>query len=137
MSKQSVYAWIKGVGCLVVVYAPTFVLVSLLIQFGVFGQLTKSEAQTVAIPLIIVISTVIALGIIALTVRRRSASFAAYGLRATTLRYVAIAIVLGLLFALALRAITWIVPINESLDMGDLRRWQVVVYFWLAAPIQI
>lgn len=136
MSKQIVSAWIKGVGCLVAVYTPTFVLVTLIIRSGVFGRLTKSEAQIFAIPLVVAISAAIAMGIIALFVRLRATTFSMYGFRRTSVRNMLLAIGLGLMFALLLRAITWVLPINKSLDLGDLRSWQIVVYFWLAAPIQ-
>jgi len=136
MSKQIAYSSLLAVGCLVAVYAPTFVLVSLLIASGVLGTFSKNEAQLVAIPLVIVISMAIALAIMVVLARRRGATLAAYGFKTTKLRYLALAIGLGLLCAFGLRTLIWILPIHRSLDMGDLQKWQVILYFWIAAPIQ-
>jgi len=136
MPKQTAYASLLAIGCLVAVYAPTFVLVSLLMASGMLGTLSKSEARLVAIPLVIVISTVIALTIMTILARRRGLKLAAYGFHTTTLHYLAVAFLLGLLCAFGLRAFRWILPIHESLNMGDLQQWQIVLFFWIAAPIQ-
>jgi hypothetical protein len=45
MWKSTGYSLLVGAGCLVTVYAPTFVLVSLLMGSGVIGTFQKSKAQ--------------------------------------------------------------------------------------------
>jgi len=136
MLRQTIYSSLLAIGCLIAVYAPTFALVSLLIVSGMLGHLNKSEAQLVAIPLVIIISTVIALTIMALLARRRCLTLAAYGFKTTTSRHLAVALGLGLFSAFGLRALGWILPIHESLDMGNLQKWQVILFLWISAPIQ-
>jgi membrane protease YdiL (CAAX protease family) len=136
MLRQTAYSSLLAIGCLVAVYAPTFALVSLLIVSGMLGHLSKSGARLVAIPLVIIISTVIALAIMALLARRRGLTLAAYGFKTTPSRHLAVALALGLLSAFGLRALSWILPIHDSLDMGNLQKWQIILFFWISAPIQ-
>lgn len=133
MLKQSSYAFLLGFGGLVGVYVPTFALVSVLIKLG---NVSKADAQIAAIPLIIFISVAIALAAMMFLARRSHLTLAAYGFKSTTLRQLALALVLGLVFALGLRALSRILPLGASADLGDLRQWQVILFFWIAAPVQ-
>jgi len=136
MLRQTAYSSLLAIGCLIAVYVPTFTLVSILIVSGMLGHLNKSEAQLVSIPLVIIISTAIASAIMALLARRRALTLAAYGFKTTSSRQLAVAVGLGLLFAFGLRVLSWLLPIHESLDMGNLQKWQAILFFWIAAPIQ-
>ena len=133
MLKQSVYSFLLGLGCLVGVYVPTFLLVSVLIKLG---NISKVDAQIAAIPLIILISVAIALTAMVFLARRRRSSLAVYGFKTATLRQLALALILGLVFALGLRALSHILPLGASADLGDLQKWQVILFFWIAAPVQ-
>lgn len=136
MLKQPAYASLLGLGCLVAVYVPTFLLVSLLIGSGALGTLSKNQAQIAAIPLVILISAALALADMAFLARRRGLTLAAYGFKITSLRQLAVALGLGLLFALGLRVLGRVLPLGASADLGDLQQWQVIVFFWVAAPVQ-
>jgi membrane protease YdiL (CAAX protease family) len=133
MLKQSVYSSLLGFGCLVGVYVPTFVLVSVLIKLG---DVSKADAQIAAIPLIILISAGLALAVMAFLARKRRSSLAAYGFKSATLRQLALALILGLVFALGLKALSRILPLGASADLGALKQWQVILFFWIAAPVQ-
>ena len=131
--KQAIYSSLLGFGCLVGVYVPTFLLVSVLIKLA---NLSKADAQIAAIPLIILISAALALAGMAFLARRRHLSLAAYGFKSTTLRHLALALVLGVVFALGLQALSRILPLGAGPDIGDLKQWQVILFFWIGAPIQ-
>jgi membrane protease YdiL (CAAX protease family) len=131
--KQGIYSSLLGFGCLVGVYVPTFLLVSVLIKLG---NISKADAQIAAIPIIILISAAIALAAMAFLARRRHSSLAAYGFKSATLRQLVLALVLGLVFALGLKALSRILPLGASADLGDLKQWQVILFFWIAAPVQ-
>lgn len=136
MLKQPAYASLMGLACLVAVYVPTFVLVSVLIASGALGTLSKDQAQIAAIPLVILISAALALAGMAMLARRRHLALATYGFKTASLRQLALALGLGLLFALGLRVLSRVLPLGASADLGDLRQRQVILFFWMAAPVQ-
>lgn len=134
--KQAVYTFLLAIACLVAVYAPTFLLVSLLIKSRLLGKIAPDAVEGVAAPCIILTSTAIALIFMAMLARRRHLTFAAYGFKTATLSRLALALVIGLLLALSLHALSRVLPLGASLDMGNMRQWQVILFFWIGAPIQ-
>ena len=134
--KQSLYSFLQALGCLVVVYLPTFVLVSLLLKSGALGSLDKSQIQIASVPFIIVGSAGIAIQVIAFLARRKRQSLAAYGFKTASLRHLGLALVLGAVSALGLKALSQILPLGAGPDMGDIKQWQLVLFFWIGAPIQ-
>ena len=136
MLKQSVYSFAQAFGWLVAVYLPTFVLVSLLIKSGALGSLDKSQMPIASVPFIILISAAIAVAAMAFLARRGHQSLAAYGFKTASLRHLALALVLGLVFALVLKALSHVLPLGAGADMGDIKQWQLVLFFWIGAPIQ-
>ena len=131
--KQAIYSSLLGFGCLVGVYVPTFLLVSVFIKLA---DVSKADAQIAAIPLIILISAALALAVMVFLARRRRLSLAPYGFKIATLRHLALALVLGVVFALGLKTLSHILPLGAGPDMGDLKQWQVILFFWIGAPIQ-
>lgn len=106
-------------------YAPVFV---------VAGSLSRSSALIV--PLTIVISLVIAAGLIASFIRSRGMSTAEFGLRWCAPRYSVVALIVGLPFALV---VTW--SISHVHESGPLAGLSIpiglsILYFGLGAPIQ-
>jgi len=74
-AKPAIYSVLQAILALVAVYLPTFLTTSLLIASGVFGRLSKTQAQLVSVPLIIIISLGIALAIMVVLARRRGQNF--------------------------------------------------------------
>jgi len=136
MLKQSIYSFAQAFGWLVAVYVPTFMLVSVLIRSGALGSIDKSQMEAVSAPFIILISAAIALAFMAFLARRRRLTLAAYGFKPASLRHLGLALVLGLVFALLLKVLSHILPLGAGADMGTLQRWQVILFFWIGAPIQ-
>jgi membrane protease YdiL (CAAX protease family) len=136
MLKQFAYSSLLALGGLIAVYAPTFVLTSLLISSGSLGTFNRNQAQLVAVPLVIVISAGIALVCMAVLARRAHLALDAYGFKRAGWRCLVLALGLGLASALGLRGLRWVLPIHPSFDMGELRTWQIALFFWVGAPIQ-
>ncbi|MDE2346602.1 MAG: CPBP family intramembrane metalloprotease [Gammaproteobacteria bacterium] len=135
-ARPAIYCLLQALLALVAVYLPTFLITSLLIASGVFGKLSKPQAQLVSIPIIIIVSLGIALAIMAWLAWRRGQNFADYGLRSVSWRRLIAAAVPGLLFGSALYGLHRLLPLGASPDLGELSRWQVVLFFWIGAPIQ-
>jgi len=134
--KQTTYSFLLAIVCLVAVYVPTFLLVSLLIKSGSLGKVTPDELQIAAAPFIICISAAIALGIMAVLARRRGQSLATFGFKRPSLRHALMGLGLGVVCAYGLHALGSVLPIHATLDMGPMQRWQLILYFWIGAPIQ-
>jgi membrane protease YdiL (CAAX protease family) len=136
MLKQSLYSFALAFGWLMAVYAPTFVLVSLLLKSGALVNLDQSQMPLASVPFIILISAGIAFSVIAFLARRKRQSLAAYGFKTASLRHLALALVLGTIFAFGLKLLSHILPLGAGPDMGELKQWQLILFFWIGAPIQ-
>lgn len=134
--KQAVYSALLGFAALVAVYLPTFVATSLLLASGLFGTFSKAQAQGASVPFILIISFCLALAYMAFLARRRKQSLAAYGVKLPQTRELALALVLGVVLALVLKGLGRVLPLGAGPDLGDLQHWQVILYFWIGAPIQ-
>ena len=134
--KQSVYSFAQAFGWLVAVYVPTFALVSVLLKSGVLGSIDKSQMSAASVPFIILISAALAVAFMAFLARHKHQSLAAYGFKTASLRHLALALVLGVVFALGLKALSHILPLGAGPDMGDFKQWQLILFFWIGAPIQ-
>ncbi len=133
MRKRSILAWGKAFVLLLAVYLPTFAVVS-----GILGPTNASspasaELMTAAFPLVIAVSLLIALIMILLVGRQQ---FRSYGFQSAPGRTLLHALALGVVIGLALRGIVRIFGIEEPSLFEGLAIWQVIVYFWVSAPIQ-
>lgn len=136
MTKQAIYSFLQGFAALVAVYLPTFVLTSVLLTSGLFGKFSKDQTEAASVPFIFLISLGLALAYMAFLARRRKQGLAAYGMKLATPRELGYGLILGLLFGFALRGLGHVLPLGASADLGDLQQWQVILYFWIGAPIQ-
>jgi len=113
-----------AVAFLLAVYVPAFAATSLL-----------RPALPVALALIIGISLCLALAIIFGLVRR-GGNLAAFGFALPSIRWVAFALGWGLLFALGAAWLAVTYPSPAPLEFNALARWQQVLCFLIAAPVQ-
>ncbi len=135
-ARPAIYSLLQAILALVAVYLPTFLITSLLIASGVFGRLSKPQVQLVSVPMVIIVSLGIALAIMAFLARRRGQNFADYGLRPVFWRKLIIAAGLGVMFGSALYGLHKLLPLGASPDLGSLSCWQVILFFWIGAPVQ-
>ena len=90
---------------------------------------------SIVVPLIIVVSAAMACLIIMLRARD-AGGIAGFGIRRTSLAYLAVAAVAGAPVGLALAWLTARYPSPAPLDLSKLRPWMIAVYFVMAAPVQ-
>jgi membrane protease YdiL (CAAX protease family) len=113
-----------AVALLLAAYAPAFAATSLI-----------RPTLPVAIALIIGISLFLSLAIIS-WFALRGMGFAAFGFAVPSIRSMLLAFGLGLPLALG---VTWLAsafPSHAPFDVASLQRWQGVLYFLVAAPVQ-
>ncbi len=113
----------SAVALLLAVYAPAFAATSLI-----------RPTMPVAIALIIGISLLLSLAIISWLAQR--AGFAAFGFALPSIRSMLLAFGLGLPLALGASWLAFAFPSQAPFDVASLQRWQLVLYFLVAAPVQ-
>lgn len=136
MLKQSLLALVLGSISLAAVYLPTFVLVSILIKSGILGVVSKLQFELVAAPWIILISSVLALIYMALIAKRQKVPLGSFGLMGTAWRFLILGVAFGLVFGFGLRLIGHALPLGAAPEIAGMQRWQMVLFFWIGAPIQ-
>lgn len=124
MFKQLLLTIGRGLAMLAAVYVPTFVVVSAVVISG-----ASLEA---AIPVMIGISLGIALILMATVGGRR---FQAFGFRPAGAKVLWWSLCLGVAVAVLLRGLARVMGVQQA-SMAELATWQVVLFFWVAAPVQ-
>lgn len=112
-----------ALGLFVAVYGPAFAAVSLI----------RPSAQG-AVPLIIAISLAIALVLI-FTLARRTAGVSEFGLSIPKLRYIGLAVLLGLPLAFAAGWLGRLFPAKGPIDTSGFPLWMLWLYFGVGASI--
>ena len=130
--KQFLLTLGRGVAILLAVYVPTFVLVSAFIMFRANSADDGLASVGTAIPLVISISLVMALLLISTIGDRHFRSFGFMTIGTKTL-FMSIGIGLGV--GLVLRYLSTVLNIPQA-GFPGLASWQLIVFFWLAAPVQ-
>jgi hypothetical protein len=113
-----------GVGLFVVVYVPAFVTTALV-----------RPRIDIAIPLIIAITSLVAL-ILMFLLARRPAGFAEFGFRIPHSRYLARASVFGLALGLGVSFVGQLFPSKPPFDVSGFAPWKIGLYFLIGASIQ-
>lgn len=113
-----------AVALLLAVYVPAFAAASLI-----------RPTLQVAIALIIGISLFVALAIIS-WLSRRGRSFATFGFAPSSMRSLVLACALGFPLALGAAWLASAFPSPAPIDVASLQRWQQVLFFVIAAPVQ-
>ncbi len=124
MSKQLLLTIGRGLAMLVAVYVPTFAVVSAVVISG-----ASLEA---AIPVMIGVSLGIALLLMATVGGRR---FRSFGFRLAGAKVLWGSLCLGVAVAVLLRGLARVMGVQQA-SMAELATWQVVLFFWVAAPVQ-
>lgn len=124
MKIQTLKGILLIIGFFLLVYVPAFAIVGF-IKPGI----------TVAVPLTIVISFVLAISIIAIRVFI-SGSWREYGFRLSERRYILAAIAIGVPLGLALTFIDKSISPGDPLGIGHLKLWMLIVYFLIGSSIQ-
>lgn len=132
MLKQLLLALGRGLVMLVAVYLPTFVLASAIVISVTSNAGGKPPALEAAIPLVIGISLGIALILMA-TVGGRQ--FRSFGFRLAGAKVLWWSLCLGLAVSGLLHWLAMMMGVQET-NMAGLATWQVIVFFWVAAPVQ-
>lgn len=132
MLKQFSLALGRGLAMLVAVYLPTFVLVSAIVVSVTSGADGKPPALEAAIPLIIGVSLGMALILMATVGGRR---FRSFGFRLAEARVLWWSLCLGLAVSGLLHWLAMLMGVQET-AMAGLAAWQVILFFWVAAPVQ-
>lgn len=114
----------RGLAILVAVYMPTFAVVSAVVISG-----ASLEA---ALPLTMGVSLGIALILMA-TVGGRQ--FQSFGFRPAGAKVLWWSLCLGVAVAVLLRGLARVMGVQQS-SMTELATWQVILFFWVAAPVQ-
>jgi membrane protease YdiL (CAAX protease family) len=129
MRGSSIFAFCRGLGLLVLLFLAVYVPV-----FAVAGALRHSPGLLV--PVVIVLSLAIAIGLIAFFVRSRGMSVAEFGLRLCRPMYLVAASIIGL--PLALAATYCSIYAHEAGPLAGLSISLAVsiLYFGIGAPIQ-
>lgn len=113
-----------GIGLLVAVYAPAFLITGLV-----------RPRIEIAIPLIIAITFVVAL-ILVFLFARPPAGIAEFGFRLPNSGYLAIATAFGLTLGLAVTFLSHLFPSKPPFDVSSFAPWMIGLYFLIGAPIQ-
>lgn len=124
MKIQALKAVLLVIGFFLLVYVPTFAIVGFI-----------KPSITIAVPLTIVISFVLAISIIAIRVLI-SGSWREHGFRLSERRYILAAIVIGLPLGLVLTFIDHAISPGDPLGIGHLKVWMLVIYFLIGSSIQ-
>ena len=124
MFKQFLLTLGRGLAMLAAVYVPTFVVVSAVVISG-----ASLEA---AIPVMIGISLGIALLLMATVGGRR---FRSFGFRPAGAKVLGRSLCLGVALSILLRWLARVMGVQQA-SMTGLATWQVVLFFWVAAPVQ-
>ena len=131
--KQPILAWGKALALLLAVYLPTFMIVSAVAMSLSMSGSSDADLIPVAFPLVIGISLLIAVIVIAIAGGRE---FGSYGFRLAPGRTLLVSTGLGLAAGVVLRVLSWALNIQEPAAFTGLAAWQILVFFWIAAPIQ-
>ncbi len=113
-----------GIGLFVTVYVPAFMTTALV-----------RPRIEIAIPLIIAVTFLVAL-ILVFLLARSPAGIAEFGFRIPNSRYVAIAIVFGLILGLAVTSLSHLFPSRSPFDVSGFAPWMIGLYFLIGASIQ-
>ena len=113
-----------GIGLFVAVYVPAFMTTAFV-----------RPRIEIAIPLIIVITLLVAL-ILVFLLARPPAGIAEFGFRIPNSRYVAIAIVFGVTLGLAVTFFSHLLPSKPPFDVSGFAPWMIGLYFLIGASIQ-
>ncbi len=124
MKFPALKAIVLGVGLFVVVYVPAFVTTALV-----------RPRIDIAIPLIIAITSLVAL-ILMFLLARRPAGFAEFGFRIPHSRYLARASVFGLALGLGVSFVGQLFPSKPPFDVSGFAPWKIGLYFLIGASIQ-
>jgi membrane protease YdiL (CAAX protease family) len=124
MKFPALEAMALGIGLFVVVYVPAFVITALV-----------RPRIDIAIPLIIVITLLVAL-ILMFLLARRPAGIAEFGFRLPNSRYLAGASVFGLALGLGASFVAHLFPSKSPFDVSDFAPWKIGLYFLIGGSIQ-
>jgi len=113
-----------GIGLFLAVYIPAFVTTALV-----------RPRVEIAIPLIIAITSLVALTLV-LLLARPPAGIAEFGFRIPTARYLAIATAVGLTLGVAVTFLSHLFPSKPPFDVSRLAPWMIGLYFIIGSPIQ-
>jgi membrane protease YdiL (CAAX protease family) len=113
-----------AVGLLFAVYLPAFAATALI-----------RPRLSLAIPLVIGISLLVALALIGWLVRR-GRTFASFGFAAPSRRSLWLAFSVGVPLAIGGAWLVAAFPHSAPFDANQLARWQLLLYFVIAAPVQ-
>ena len=113
-----------GIGLFVAIYVPAFMTTAFV-----------RPRIEIAIPLIIAITFLVAL-ILVFLLARPPAGVAEFGFRIPNLRYVAIAIVFGLILGLAVTFFSHLLPSKPPFDVSGFAPWMIGLYFVIGASVQ-
>ena len=129
MLSSSICAFCKGLGLLILLFLAVYMPV-----FAVAAPLRHSPELLV--PVVMVLSLGVAIGLILFFIRNRGMSVAEFGLRLCTPVYVVVALIVGL--PLALAATYWTIHAHEAGPLAGLSISLVtsILYFGIGAPIQ-
>lgn len=136
MLKRNILAFLLGLAALVAVYLPTFILVSVLIKSDLLGKVSKGEMEVVSAPWIILFSATLSLIYMKLLARRGGKNLASFGFKLPTFHQLVFGVVFGVVFALGLQFLSCVLPLGSGPEMGELAHWQLILYFFIGAPIQ-
>lgn len=124
----------RSLAFLLMVYVPTFVLVSAFVMARARTAADEEATAAIAVPLVMVLSLAIALLLIARISRGR---FAPFGFRTVGAKSLLIGLGLGIGCGILLRWLSTALNVQQSEPLfAGLGGWQLVAFFWLLAPLQ-
>jgi membrane protease YdiL (CAAX protease family) len=113
-----------GIGLFLAVYIPAFVTTALV-----------RPRVEIAIPLIIAITSMVALTLV-LLLARRPTGIAEFGFRIPNTRYLAIGTALGFTLGVAVTFLSHLFPSKPPFDVSRFAPWMIGLYFIIGSPIQ-
>jgi membrane protease YdiL (CAAX protease family) len=113
-----------GIGLFLAVYIPAFVTTALV-----------RPRVEIAIPLIIAITSMVALTLV-LLLARPPTGIAEFGFRIPNTRYLAIGAALGFTLGVAVTFLSHLFPSKPPFDVSRFAPWMIGLYFIIGSPIQ-
>src|SRR6266481_3305238 len=113
-----------GIGLFLAVYIPAFVTTALV-----------RPRVEIAIPLIIAITSLVALTLV-LLLARPPTGIAEFGFRIPNTRYLAIGAALGFTLGVAVTFLSHLFPSKPPFDVSRFAPWMIGLYFIIGSPIQ-
>ena len=124
----------RGLALLLMVYVPSFALVSVFVASRAGTAGNEGAAVAAAIPLLTALSLGIALLLIA---RIAGGCFESFGFRIVGVKPLLLSLGLGVGFGVLLRWLATVLNVQQpDFPFPGLAGWQLIAFSWLVAPVQ-